>query len=57
MTLKLLFDGSERAKHTVLLARGTGGPMDSSSLNAMSQALAASGLRIARFEFGYMAAR
>ncbi len=31
--------------------------MDSASLNAIAKALAGEGLRVARFEFGYMAAR
>jgi hypothetical protein len=45
-----LFDGTEDAKFTILLAHGAGGPMDSPSLSAMSRALAARGLRIARFD-------
>ncbi len=50
-------DGPERASVTVLLAHGAGAPMDSASLTAMAKALAAAGLRVVRFEFGYMAAR
>jgi predicted alpha/beta-hydrolase family hydrolase len=42
---------------TVLLAHGAGAPMDSTSMTAAAQALAAVGFRVARFEFGYMAAR
>ncbi len=57
MTLNFLFDGPERAKQTLLLAHGAGGSMDSPSLSAMSQAIARKGLRVARFEFDYMAAR
>jgi predicted alpha/beta-hydrolase family hydrolase len=52
-----LFDGPETAHATILLAHGAGAPMDSASMNATAQALAAAGLRVARFEFGYMAAR
>ncbi|HEV7318681.1 MAG TPA: alpha/beta family hydrolase [Ensifer sp.] len=52
-----LFDGPENAAVTILLAHGAGAPMDSASMNATAKALAASGLRVARFEFGYMAAR
>ena len=52
-----LFDGPADAKVTVLLAHGAGAPMDSASMNAVAKALSAEGLRVARFEFGYMAAR
>jgi predicted alpha/beta-hydrolase family hydrolase len=52
-----LFDGPADAATTVLLAHGAGAPMDSASMTAASGALAAAGLRVARFEFGYMAAR
>jgi predicted alpha/beta-hydrolase family hydrolase len=52
-----LFDGPERATATILLAHGAGAPMDSASLNATAKALATAGFRVARFEFGYMAAR
>jgi predicted alpha/beta-hydrolase family hydrolase len=53
----LLFDGPAKAPVTVLLAHGAGAPMDSGSMTAAAKALAAEGLRVARFEFGYMAAR
>ena len=52
-----LFDGPAKAGVTVLLAHGAGAPMDSAALSAAAKALAAEGLRVARFEFGYMAAR
>ncbi|MEO3997782.1 alpha/beta family hydrolase [Mesorhizobium sp. CAU 1732] len=52
-----LFDGPADAAVTVLLAHGAGAPMDSASMTAVAKALAAEGLRVARFEFGYMAAR
>ncbi|MDH7797547.1 MULTISPECIES: alpha/beta family hydrolase [unclassified Beijerinckia] len=52
-----LFDGPRDAKLTILLAHGAGAPMDSAALNAIAAMLGAAGLRIARFEFGYMAAR
>jgi uncharacterized protein len=42
---------------TLVLAHGAGAAMDSASMQAMAQALAAAGLRVVRFEFGYMAAR
>lgn len=52
-----LFDGPAEAAVTVVLAHGAGAPMDSASMDRMATALATVGLRIARFEFGYMAAR
>jgi predicted alpha/beta-hydrolase family hydrolase len=52
-----IFDGPAKAEVTVLLAHGAGAPMDSVSMSAAAKALAAEGLRVARFEFGYMAAR
>ena len=52
-----LFDGPETAPATILLAHGAGAPMDSKSMTAAAEALASCGLRVARFEFGYMAAR
>ena len=52
-----LFDGPADAATTVLLAHGAGAPMDSAAMTAAARALAATGLRVARFEFGYMAAR
>jgi predicted alpha/beta-hydrolase family hydrolase len=52
-----LFDGPDEALATILLAHGAGAPMDSASMAAAAKALAGAGLRIARFEFGYMASR
>ena len=52
-----LEDGDPHAVTTVLLAHGAGAPMDSNSMNAVARALADAGLRVVRFEFGYMAAR
>ncbi|WP_065374814.1 alpha/beta fold hydrolase [Ensifer adhaerens] len=54
---KFLFDGPDDADVTILLAHGAGAPMDSASMTATARALAAAGFRVARFEFGYMAAR
>ncbi|WFU50321.1 alpha/beta hydrolase family protein [Sinorhizobium terangae] len=54
---KFLFDGPEDAAVTILLAHGAGAPMDSASMSATAKALAEAGFRVARFEFGYMAAR
>ena len=55
--MNFLFTGPDDAATTILLAHGSGAPMDSASMNAAAAALAAEGLRIARFEFPYMAAR
>lgn len=52
-----LFDGPEEAPATLLLAHGAGAPMDSAAMTAAARALAATGLRVARFEFAYMAGR
>jgi hypothetical protein len=57
MATKFLIDGPARAKHTILLAHGAGGPMDSLAMTSAAKALADSGFRVARFEFDYMAAR
>jgi predicted alpha/beta-hydrolase family hydrolase len=55
--MHFLFTGPDDAATTILFAHGSGAPMDSASMNAAAAALAAEGLRIARFEFPYMAAR
>ena len=55
--MTILFDGPEDARIMVLLAHGAGAPMDSAGLTATAQALGATGLRVARFEFEYMAGR
>ena len=52
-----LVDGPADAAVTVLLAHGAGAPMDSSAMTAATKALVGEGLRVARFEFAYMAAR
>ena len=52
-----LFEGPADAEFTILLAHGAGAPMDSAAMTAASAALSQAGFRIARFEFGYMAAR
>src|SRR6185369_10297592 len=53
----LCFDGSSRAKVTLVLAHGAGAPMDSPFMTTIAHAIAARGIRVARFEFPYMAAR
>lgn len=57
MSPPFLFDGPDDAPVTLLLAHGSGAPMDSAAMNAATAALATEGLRVARFEFSYMAAR
>ena len=57
MTPSFLLTGPQDAPVTLLLAHGSGAPMDSPAMNAAAVALATEGLRIARFEFSYMAAR
>ncbi len=52
-----LFSGPADAETTQLLAHGAGAPMDSDWMNAMAETLAEQGIRVARFEFAYMAAR
>ena len=53
----MLFNGPEDSERTLLLAHGAGAPMDSAAMTAIARALGDAGLRVARFEFGYMAAR
>lgn len=57
MAIDFLTDGPADARTTILLAHGAGAPMDSASMTAAAKALAEAGFRVARFEFGYMAAR
>ncbi|RMH20884.1 MAG: alpha/beta hydrolase [Acidobacteria bacterium] len=57
MTTQLLFDGPPAAPLTVVLAHGAGAPMDHPWMNAVAAGLAERGLRVARFEFPYMARR
>jgi predicted alpha/beta-hydrolase family hydrolase len=57
MSDRFLFSGPVDAAVTILLAHGAGGAMDSPGMERFSDALAAAGARVARFEFGYMAER
>src|SRR5215475_1309178 len=57
MSERFLIIGPDDARITILLAHGAGAPMDSASMTAAAKAFAAVGFRVARFEFGYMAAR
>jgi len=53
----LRFDGPERADRHVVLAHGAGAPMDEPLLQAVASGLGERAIRVARFEFPYMAAR
>jgi len=53
----ILWDGPLAAPLTLILAHGAGAPMDSDFMAAFAQGLGEAGLRVARFEFPYMAAR
>jgi hypothetical protein len=55
--VEIRFDGPESSARTVVLAHGAGAPMDSPFLERIATGLAASGLRVARFEFPYMERR
>ena len=55
--IELLWTGPSDAAVTLLLAHGAGAPMDSAFMTRISEMLAAREVRIARFEFTYMAAR
>lgn len=52
-----LYSGPADANWTLLLAHGAGAPMDSDWMNLVASSLGERGGRVARFEFGYMAAR
>ena len=52
-----LFDGPEDARNRVVLAHGAGAGMQEAMLAAVAGGLAARGIRVARFEFPYMALR
>lgn len=55
--IDFLYDGPDGAPITVALAHGAGAPMDSAFMAAFAAGLADRGLRVARFEFPYMARR
>lgn len=54
---EILVDGPADAAWTLALAHGAGAPMDSPFLVDFAACLARDGVRMARFEFPYMAAR
>jgi predicted alpha/beta-hydrolase family hydrolase len=55
--MQLLIDGEATAHSTFLMAHGAGAAMDSAGMNALVGPLVSRGIRVVRFEFGYMAAR
>jgi len=57
VTTQFLIAGPDAAPATILLAHGAGAPMDSAAMTALTDALVNVGLRVARFEFAYMAGR
>jgi predicted alpha/beta-hydrolase family hydrolase len=52
-----LTDGSASAKSMLVLAHGAGAPMDSPFMTTIAEGVAASGVRVVRFEFPYMQRR
>src|ERR1700731_840941 len=52
-----IVDGSKTAAKTFLFAHGAGAPMDSPFMQRVAEGLAASGVRVIRFEFPYMQRR
>ena len=57
MTIEFLIDGPRDSSHELVLAHGAGAPMDSPFMDAVARGVAAGGIRVARFEFPYMAER
>ncbi|MGJ9422483.1 alpha/beta family hydrolase [Aeromicrobium sp. CF3.5] len=55
--MDLLLDGPDDADVTLLLAHGAGAAMDSPWMNSVAGLLVERGVRVARFEFAYMAQR
>jgi len=54
---ELLWTGPADSTRVLVLAHGAGAPMDSGWMNDMAALLADRGVRVARFEFAYMASR
>lgn len=57
MAPDFLFDGPKKAKLTLILAHGAGAAMDSPFMETIAKGIAKAGIRVARFEFPYMAER
>jgi len=54
-TPELIFDGPEDATKVMVLAHGAGTGMDTPFMNTFAAGFAHHGIRVARFEFPYMA--
>ena len=52
-----LTDGPAKSAHTLILAHGAGGAMDTPWMTKVARGLAERDIRVLRFEFPYMAAR
>jgi predicted alpha/beta-hydrolase family hydrolase len=52
-----LFNGPDTSRITIALAHGAGAPMDSEFMQVFAEALGNLDIRVARFEFPYMAKR
>jgi uncharacterized protein len=53
----VLVDGPKTAKKSFLFAHGAGAPMDTPFMKRVAEGVAASGVRVVRFEFPYMQRR
>lgn len=53
---RFLIDGPADAGRTYVFAHGAGGPMVSPFMKTVARGIAATGIRVVRFEFPYMAA-
>jgi predicted alpha/beta-hydrolase family hydrolase len=55
--MDFLIDGPEDSRRTFVFAHGAGGAMDGPFMNRVARGIAASEIRVVRFEFPYMSAR
>ncbi len=55
--MAMLVDGPKTAAKSFLFAHGAGAPMDSPFMQRVAEGVAASGVRVTRFEFPYMQRR
>ncbi|HLU63539.1 MAG TPA: alpha/beta fold hydrolase, partial [Protaetiibacter sp.] len=53
----VLWSGPDESERLLVLAHGAGAPMDSPWMDELCALLGERGVRVARFEFAYMAAR
>lgn len=54
---EILWDTPAEYTSTLVLGHGAGAAMDSAGMNDAARVIASRGIRVARFEFGYMAGR